>query len=130
MSSSHQGSFGRAGAWHGRVWHSPHYSHLSLLRARFLAATGNELVKCHNHLRVAQDTKHSHLTSKPGRVQHVFILIGFTNQDQALHLPVICTCGMVIKPTGVIQFVKVNSINWFSCVSYIEHAKRGLSCQE
>lgn len=113
MSSSHKGSFGRdgavrakrAGAWHGSVWYSSRYSHLSLLWVHFLVATGNELVKCHNHLRVARDTKHSYLAWKPGRVQRVLILTGFTNENQVLNLPVICTCLTVIKSTGVIPFV-------------------------
>lgn len=95
----------------------------------------NELLKCQNidglqHLSVAQDANCSHLPWKPRRVQHVLTLTGFINEDQVLYLPVICTFLMVIKSSGVILFVQVNSINWFSCILYIEHAKCGLSCQE
>lgn len=101
----------------------------------FSSSYHKELLKRQNtdglqHLSVAQDANCSRLPWKPRRVQHVLTLTGFINEDQVLYLPVICTCLMVIKSAGVILFVQVNSINWFSCVLYNEHAKCELSCQE
>lgn len=101
----------------------------------FSSSQHKELLKRQNidglqHLSVAQDANCSRLPWKPRRVQHVLTLTGFINEDQVLYLPVTCTCLMVIKSAGVILFVQVNSINWFSCVLYNEHAKCELSCQE
>lgn len=109
MSSSHQGSFGRdgavrpkrAGAWHGSVWHCSHYSHLSLPGFIFWLL----------HCKVPQPSQRGtgHQTFPPpieARESSACLNSdGFTNQHQVLHLPVICTCLMVIKSTGVILFV-------------------------